>query len=40
VAYLELNYDEDQNRLVGRYYTARDTSGDIDVRRSTLREKR
>lgn len=33
VAYLELHYDEDKNRLVGTYYTARKTTGDIDVRR-------
>jgi hypothetical protein len=34
VAFLECEFDEDPNRLSGRYYTARRTTGDIDVRRS------
>jgi hypothetical protein len=33
VAFLELNIDADPNRLTGRYYTARKTAGDIDVRK-------
>ncbi|MBN8750333.1 MAG: hypothetical protein J0I65_22885 [Variovorax sp.] len=31
VAFLELDADSDMNRLTGRYYTARRTTGDIDV---------
>jgi hypothetical protein len=34
VAFLELNFDADQNRLIGSYYTARRTMGDIDVSRT------
>lgn len=34
VAYLELDYDTDRNRLTGRYYTDRRTTGDLDVRRN------
>jgi len=34
VAFLECEFDADPNRLSGRYYTARRTTGDIDVRRS------
>jgi hypothetical protein len=33
VAWLELDIDNDPERLVGCYYTDRKTSGDIDVRR-------
>lgn len=33
VAFLDVHWDEDRNRLQGRYYTARPTTGDIDVRR-------
>jgi hypothetical protein len=33
VAFLELDLDADQHRLTGSYYTARKTTGDIDVRR-------
>jgi len=33
VAFLEVALDDDPNRLTGRYYTARRTTGDIDVRR-------
>ncbi len=33
VAFLECEFDADPNRLTGRYYTARRTTGDIDVRR-------
>lgn len=34
VAYLELNFDSNPNRLTGRYYTARKTTGDIEVERA------
>lgn len=33
VAFLDLDYDENPHRLTGRYYTARKTTGDIDVQR-------
>ncbi len=33
VAFLECEFDADPDRLTGRYYTARRTTGDIDVRR-------
>ncbi|RVJ16180.1 hypothetical protein [Sinorhizobium medicae] len=33
VAYLDLDWDTDRNRLTGTYYTARKTTGDMDVRR-------
>jgi hypothetical protein len=33
VAFLECDFDADPNRLPGRYYTDRRTTGDIDVRR-------
>lgn len=33
VAYLDLDWDTNRNRLSGTYYTARKTTGDIDVRR-------
>lgn len=33
VGFLECEFDTDPNRLTGRYYTARRTAGDIDVRR-------
>jgi hypothetical protein len=33
VAFLECDFSADPNRLTGRYYTARRTTGDIDVRR-------
>ena len=33
VAYLEFDADKSGSRLAGRYYTARKTSGDIDIRR-------
>jgi hypothetical protein len=33
VAFLEYEFDADPNRLSGRYYTDRRTTGDIDVRR-------
>ncbi len=33
MAFLELDYDADQNRLTGRYYTERKTTGDIIVER-------
>jgi hypothetical protein len=33
VAFLECEFGTDPNRLTGRYYTARRTTGDIDVRR-------
>jgi hypothetical protein len=35
VAFLELDLDVDPSRLMGRYYTARKTTGDIDVRKVT-----
>lgn len=34
VAFLELDTSSDMNRLTGRYYTARRTTGDIDVVRA------
>lgn len=34
VAFVELDYDADRERLTGRYYTARKTTGDLDFRRS------
>jgi hypothetical protein len=37
VAFLELDADNDMSRLVGRYYTARRTTGDIDVVRAGAR---
>jgi hypothetical protein len=33
VAWLEMDYERDPNRLAGQYFTERKTSGDIDVRR-------
>lgn len=33
VAWLEVDHDADQNRLVGMYFTERGTRGDIDLRR-------
>lgn len=33
VSFLDLDWDKDRNRLTGTYYTARKTTGDIDVRR-------
>jgi len=33
VAFLELDAETDMNRLTGRYYTARRTTGDIDIAR-------
>lgn len=33
VGFLECEFGTDPNRLIGRYYTARHTTGDIDVRR-------
>ena len=33
VAFLELDFDGDPSRLTGRYYTARHTTGDLDVKR-------
>jgi hypothetical protein len=33
VAFLECEFDANPDRLTGRYYTARRTTGDIDVRR-------
>lgn len=35
VAFLEVDYDLDPERLIGRYYTARKTTGDLDVRRTS-----
>jgi len=35
VAFLELDHDADPNRLTGRYYTARKTTGDLDVRQAS-----
>lgn len=40
VAFLELDYDADSNRLVGFYYTARRTTGDIDVRRAATPKRK
>ena len=34
VAYLDLDWDTDRNRLTGTYYTARKTTGDVDLRRA------
>lgn len=34
VAWLDLDFDKDQNALEGRYFTARHTSGDIELRRA------
>jgi hypothetical protein len=34
VASLEMHFDESRHQLVGRYYTASNTSGDIDVQRA------
>jgi SMODS-associating 2TM, beta-strand rich effector domain len=34
VAFLALDLDSDPTRLTGRYYTARKTTGDIDVRKA------
>jgi hypothetical protein len=33
VAFLDLEYDASPDRLTGRYYTARRTTGDLDVKR-------
>jgi hypothetical protein len=33
VAFLDLDFDEDQNRMTGRYYTDRKTTGDMVVSR-------
>ena len=33
VAWLEMDYERDPDRLVGQYFTERKTSGDIEVRR-------
>lgn len=33
VAYLDLDWDADRNRLTGTYYTARKTTGDMDLQR-------
>jgi hypothetical protein len=33
IAFLELDFAADRNRLTGRYYTSRKTTGDIDMRR-------
>jgi len=38
VAFLECDSGADPNRLTGRYYTARRTTGDIDVRRHNHRK--
>ena len=35
VAYLEYNLDVNPNRLSGRYYTARRTTGDIELSRTS-----
>lgn len=35
VAFLELDHDADPDRLTGRYYTARKSTGDLDVRRTS-----
>jgi hypothetical protein len=35
VGFLECEFDTDPNRLTGRYYTARRTAGDVDVRRTS-----
>jgi hypothetical protein len=36
VAFLDLHWDEDRNRLRGRYYTARPTTGSIDIKRQDV----
>ena len=40
VAFLELDYETDLNRLTGRYYTARKTTGDLDLRRENSKQER
>lgn len=35
VAYLDLQWDVDRDRLTGRYYTDRETSGDVELRRTS-----
>jgi SMODS-associating 2TM, beta-strand rich effector domain len=35
VAFLNLDFDADPNRMTGRYYTERKTTGDMDLSRST-----
>jgi SMODS-associating 2TM, beta-strand rich effector domain len=40
VAFLECEFDADPNRLSGRYYTDRRTTGDIDARREKRRGRR
>jgi hypothetical protein len=35
VAWLEMDYERDPDRLVGQYFTERKTSGDIEVRRAS-----
>jgi hypothetical protein len=39
VAFLECEFDADPDRLTGRYYTARRTTGDIDVRRKKSKSR-
>ena len=34
IAWLELNIDEDRDRLVGQYFTDRRTTGDVNLRRA------
>jgi hypothetical protein len=38
VAFLDCEFDSDPDRLAGRYYTARRTTGDIEVRRQRGRK--
>jgi hypothetical protein len=35
VAWLEMDYERDPDRLVGQYFTERKTNGDIDLRRTS-----
>lgn len=35
VAWLEMDYEHDRNKLVGQYFTHRQTTGDIELRRTS-----
>ncbi|WP_088343880.1 MULTISPECIES: hypothetical protein [Rhodomicrobium] len=36
-AFLELDFDDDKDRLTGRYFTSRKTTGDLELRRASVK---